>query len=622
MSVYLEGRSVKVEPAQLLGKGGEADVYDLGDGRALKLFKPPDHPDHQGLPAQQQAARMRLDEHQTKLRAFPAGLPPGVVTPLALATDKKGKTVLGYAMSLVSGAEPLLRYGEASFRRAGVRSAQVVELFRGLYWTIKAVHAAGVVVGDFNDLNVLVRGTQALLIDADSFQYGAWVCRVFTERFVDPRLCHPSGSVPALEKPLSVDSDWYAFNALLFQSLLCVGPFGGIHRPPDAAKRVGPGRRSLERLTVLHPEVQYPKPALPPSTLPDEVLHHFEAVFAKDARGVFPVELLDRLTFRRCAQCGLDHARAACPACHPQAAVQPAQRVSVRGKVKAARLFETRGTVLHVCVEEGELRWLVHEGDRFVREDGTVAWEGPLEPFVQVGLRGKDTCLARGGELVRLSPGRGVERLSVDARGTRAAFACNAAHLYWAQGGQLFRDGPWGPETVGQVLAGHTLLWMGATFGVGLYQVGGVSVGFTFDAEKRGVRDTLALRVSRGHLLGAECVFTAERAWLFLATQVDGRKTHHAFVLSRQGEVLASAEVSPGEGGWLDTLTGKCAVGALLLAATDEGLVRVEIQGSALVQTRVFPDTEPFVDSGCTLLSSRQGLCVVGPQGITALTLG
>ena len=48
------------------------------------------------------------------------------------------------------------------------------------------------------------------------------------------------------------------------------------------------------------------------------------------------------------------------------------QRLAVRGQVKAARLFETRGALLHACVEDGELKWLVHEDGRFVREDGKV----------------------------------------------------------------------------------------------------------------------------------------------------------------------------------------------------------------------------------------------------------
>src|SRR5262245_11619479 len=118
MNVYVAGRKVRLDPAQSIGKGGEADVYAIGGGRALKLFKPPDHPDLDADPAAQQAARDRLDEHQEKLRAFPQGLPGRVVAPDGLAMDAAGQRVLGYTMSLVDRAEVLLRYGERPFRQA------------------------------------------------------------------------------------------------------------------------------------------------------------------------------------------------------------------------------------------------------------------------------------------------------------------------------------------------------------------------------------------------------------------------------------------------------------------------------------------------------------------------
>ena len=72
MDVYLRGKRIKLDPARSIGKGGEADVFDLGGGRALKLFKSPDHPDYQGLPQEQKAAEERIAIHQNKLRAFPA----------------------------------------------------------------------------------------------------------------------------------------------------------------------------------------------------------------------------------------------------------------------------------------------------------------------------------------------------------------------------------------------------------------------------------------------------------------------------------------------------------------------------------------------------------------------
>jgi len=100
MSVYLQGRSVKLHPSQAIGKGGEADVFRLGSDRVLKLFKTPDHPDYQGQPEEQEAARCRLVEHQQKLRCFPANLPARVVQPLELATDRSGQRILGYTMPL------------------------------------------------------------------------------------------------------------------------------------------------------------------------------------------------------------------------------------------------------------------------------------------------------------------------------------------------------------------------------------------------------------------------------------------------------------------------------------------------------------------------------------------
>lgn len=44
MDVYLNHKRLRLKSSQLIGKGGEADIYDLGKGQALKLFKQPDHP--------------------------------------------------------------------------------------------------------------------------------------------------------------------------------------------------------------------------------------------------------------------------------------------------------------------------------------------------------------------------------------------------------------------------------------------------------------------------------------------------------------------------------------------------------------------------------------------------
>ena len=53
MEIQVRNRLVKVSPAQAIGKGNEADVYDIGGGRALKIFKTPSHPDLSGQKEEQ-----------------------------------------------------------------------------------------------------------------------------------------------------------------------------------------------------------------------------------------------------------------------------------------------------------------------------------------------------------------------------------------------------------------------------------------------------------------------------------------------------------------------------------------------------------------------------------------
>jgi hypothetical protein len=174
------GRLLRLDPAMAIGVGGEAEIFDIGGGLALKLFKPPEHPDYQGQPEEQQAARERLDCYQQKLRAYPLPLPDRVVQPQEPALDRTGKRIVGYVMRLVRGGVPLARYGDRQFRQGGVPNAQVGDLFKDLHATLTAMHGAGVLIGDFNDQNALVLGAEAHLIDADSYQFGAFPCTVFT----------------------------------------------------------------------------------------------------------------------------------------------------------------------------------------------------------------------------------------------------------------------------------------------------------------------------------------------------------------------------------------------------------------------------------------------------------
>jgi hypothetical protein len=625
MELHLGNRRVRVSPKTAIGKGGEADIYDLGDGRALKVFKTERHPDLAGQPQEQQAARARLSLQQRKLPAFPRALPKEIVAPGELALDSRGH-IAGYAMPLIAGAEPLLRFGEPAFRRAGATSALVAELFRSLHTTLTALHAKGVLIGDFNDLNLLVpdRATAPLLIDADSFQFANFPCLAFTERFLDPRLAGPNAQQLFPTAPYDLASDWFAFAALLTQSLLCIGPWAGIHRPPAPQPASPAKRRALERISIFRDDVQLAPSAVPRDSLPDDLLHELAAIFNRDERRPLPRALLERLDFRVCASCSLEHARAACPRCHPHAAAPLKQVATAHGSVLAKMLFESRGTIL-AASRDDRLRLLEHDGKAYRREDGSIVLEGPADARLQLALLGEATLVARDGRLVLLAKHQAPRALQADLCEGKPTFAAQGERLVWSSGGQLLSakvnqliDSDRGlqlpPLVLGSLLGQGTRLWLGPEFGLGLTRAGELTQAFTFAPERRGIDDSMKLPGGSylgGHLLRTRCAFGKDRAWLLLAMRQQQKTVHRCLLLSSRGAVLAEAEAEEDDGSWLGQFPNLCAVGELLFAATDDGLLRVKANQGHLGDLKRFPDPAPFVDRETQLFFSGEALLAV-----------
>ena len=200
-------------------------------------------------------------------------------------------------------------------------------------------------------------------------------------------------------------------------------------------------------------------------------------------------------------------------------------------------------------------------------------------------------------------------------------FDINGQQRYWVQSGQLQRSGTLGAEYIGDVLAGQSAFWVGPKFGFGFYQAGHLNVAFVFDARHRGINDTVQLPPVRGRILDADCAFTPERCWFLRSVHTGQRIVNHCTVLNAAGVVEASCEAVAGDGSWLTHVYGKCAAGDFLFAATDDGIARVQAVNGTIAVTREFPDTEPFVNAGCKLLVSPQGLIVATEKEISILRM-
>lgn len=616
-------KTVTLRPSDIIGGGGEADIYRKG-GEAYKVFKPPTHIDVKGQPHLEAEARGRLAEHQQKLPALMAlvsRLPRKVATPVELLRDKHG-LVAGYQMNYIDPAEVLLRYGERGYRdQNGIPDDLMRDVLVDLHKTVDGAHRAGLVFGDFNDLNVLVKGRDAFVIDADSAQFGPFMARMFTGKFVDPLICDPRGSALLMMRPHGPETDWYAYLIMLMQSLLYVGPYGGVYRPADPKKNTPHDARPLKRITVFNSEVRYPKPARPFKILPDVLLDLFERTFVKDVRGTPPLSVIEGLRFTKCSKCGTTHARSVCPDCVGITA--PMVKEVHTGKVTATKVFETSGQILFAAMQHGQLRYLYHEGGAYLRDGRKLVVQSPLEPHVRYRIQGNQTLIASMGKcFVFGSAAR--ETISVDSYRLLPLIDANAERIFWAHNGALLRSGDLGleyPERVGDVLSGQTLFWTGDRMGFGFYRAAELSNFFVFRTEVRGLNDSVVLPPIRGQLVDSTACLASHRVWFMTSTQEGGRAVNRCHLVDERGAHLGSAETSPGDGSWLGGLRGKCAAGDYLLAPTDDGIVRVVLNNGALEVGREFPDTARFVSASSHIFAGNDGVYVVERDVIWRLTI-
>lgn len=616
MEIYLKGSRVGV--MKFINKGGEADVFDIGNGLALKIFKPPDHPDYAMQPSEKAAAKNRISEHQRKLPAFPRNLPHRVVSPKELATDGNGK-IVGYAMRYLAGAEKLLRYGEPDFRKK-ISGDLVMKIFKDLHQTVELIHKANVVIGDFKDLNVLVENFEAYIIDADSFQFGSFLTKGFTENFVDPILCDSAKSPLELIYPHNAFSDWYAFAALLVQTLLAVHPYGGVYKPKKIVKQANHQSRSLGRITIFHPEVFYTKHAVPYKVLPDDLLHYFHLIFEKDLREPFPEKLLD-LRWVKCQSCGIEYARGICPNCKTAQQATILQKTVVRGKIIATSVFKTQGIILFVAEQNGRIVWLFHENGKFFRENRQVVSEGELDPLMRFRIQRERTLIGLKNSLAVFSPLRKPEILAIDAVGNLPIFDANEKTYFFSQSGALFKAGDWGQEFLGDVLIGRTRFWAGKYFGLGWYDAEKIRSVFLFDPKHPCINDRINISFPLGEIVDSTAIFSESKVWFFVSSAEQRSIVNYVWVIAKDGTVEAKAETPRGDGSWLGNIRGKCAIGNFILAATDDGIKRIEPVGGGIVETKTFPDSADFLDSSAHLFPSDNGLYVVGEKEIHLLKI-
>jgi DNA-binding helix-hairpin-helix protein with protein kinase domain len=267
---FAEGK--KLTLGKSLGKGGEGQVFDLGDGQAAKIYAKPDTARESKLKAMISA---KLAD-TTSLIAFPR----------RLILDERGKFV-GFVMGKVKD--------HTSFHELYAPGSRKVHFPRADYrFTIRAaanvaravakVHELGAVIGDINHSGILVSDKAlAALIDADSFQFGPnHLCRVGVAEYTPPEL--QGKRLDGITR--TTDHDAFGLAVVTFQ-LLFMGrhPYVGKYSRGDM-----PTERAIAEHRFAYSLIRDVQMSAPPGTcklsdFPASVGDAFERAF-----GVVPSE--------------------------------------------------------------------------------------------------------------------------------------------------------------------------------------------------------------------------------------------------------------------------------------------------------------------------------------------
>lgn len=588
MDIILEGKKVRLDDRNSVS-GGEAKVFFLRD-LAVKIYHP------------EILTPMRIE----KLRQFPKNLPDKVISPQSLVEDLRGN-VIGFAMKKISGAEPFLMLANLRFR-ANFPDSEVKKLFLDARETLAAVHLKQAVIGDLNSLNVMFAGDDALFIDADSIQFSRFPCEVAMERFLDPLLYGADYSRLAF----TPGSDWYSFATMLFESLLFVHPFGGVHPKYPTLER-----RAKSGLTIMDPTVKYPKAARRFDILPDSLLEYFHGVFEKGERAMIPRQLIADLNWTVCQTCGNIHARSVCPSCVGKGPERQTLIV-VNRKCSAKSVMKTRGRIILATVQNGGLRTIVEEKGKVMRENGEIILDANPDNFTRFAIMGKKTLIGRGEKLVVTENGKVLQVETTGMLGNLPVFETDGADYFRLHGDQLVKGEN---MIIGQIISGQTWIRSGPDRGFGFYRIGRKTVYFIFDTARAGLNDDIRLPTIAGKLIDAEALFSQNHILFMYSAEEKGRIMNSMYLLDDQGNVIASLKEEAGQSRMISGIHNKALSGSRILVATDAGLMLVEAAGGTFQEVKMFSETEPFVNENVQLLPAPDGIYVVATQEMKLLKL-
>jgi hypothetical protein len=619
-TVVYKKQKIILDDSNALGTGGEATVILYGN-EALKIYHQPSKKREQKL-----KDFIKLD----------ITLPNNVAGPIDLVYDTNSN-VIGFAMHVAKKCKEAIQLSNKKIRlKDQITSNNIITFFEHMKLTLESIHSSNLIVGDFNDLNVLYNNKfLSVFIDVDSFQFGKYPCPVGTDQYIDPVLYGIDLSVKSC---FSKETDWYSFAVMLFKSLLWSHPYGGTHD-----KYASLIERAKHKITVFDQGVIYPRIALKPETISQELLDYFHNIFKLGKRTELSLDILrsHANSFEKCSKCNYYYhkSRGRCPICFITT-VQPSVNVSQiivshnidSDKCVSESIYVSEGTILfsRVLIDKRIIIIEYIKDQTFLRifhETGNQVlnfklWDSYVrdvkydffKDYLVIGV-GDDIMVFQTVVSDNLKPVAKTTSMKFD--GT-LMFGCSSDNLYRLTDQTLLCSEIVNNNVVDTVitstLQNQTWFEVGDS-GLGLSYFRIFEQYYYFVFSKKG-RYEVNIPKLKGKLIETVVEVSENTILLLQKTLFNGRTYSHYYIIDDTGKILESKTEESLSSELLKNLQGKFLLGTSIVHPSDAGVV-IERQQ----QLTLKKETAKYIDSSDALFIYKDGILVISDHDIKFLRL-
>lgn len=626
MKVIIGNKKVDLSQFDVIGSGGEGLVVKArleGQGEeALKVYHNPTR------------------ERSNKLSAFFSqrwDLPTNkIALPQQPIYNLSKDLIVGITMPyLGSGFEDVALFSNRKKRVTyGITNKLIADVFLDGHESLDKIHDQGLVVGDFNDLNVLFRNRQMLWIDVDAWQFGKFACPVATLDFLDPELY----GIDLSKRPVfKENNDWYSFAVMLFRSLLLTHPYGGVHSRYKTLQM-----RTVNKITVLDKDVKFPKIALSPDILSDDLASIFLDIFSKGERKPFPKKILQEYSesLTECSSCHTFYPmnRKGCPVCNKRTLVIISKPVVENKDIRVTRMFTTQGNIVYTKVQKNTIyvishnnkKAILHKIDRLGRVKNTPL--GSVNTAVRYAI---------GGDLLAVNPIHTEDLLLIDiseskpkilsktvteiySPSRKAAFQATGNSMLRIAKGNILSIEKGGINIVEKYIrdgiANQT--WFSAN-GLsdklqlfGLIQILKDQRYWYYINGKHLEPEIPNLKINEG-LIDISVKFSGDTVLLRRETQIGRTKFLRMEIVDEKGKITHSTKIKLDDYP-IKSIHGQTYSNGVLIHATDNGLMQENVVESKF---KTFSQTENYVKEGDSIYKYQNGILVSGVNTLTFLEL-